>query len=109
MPNRALVGTLTIANGQQESNILSHRGLSNARQIIIAGPNTLPETITLYAAPLTTSTFADLNPVSFNGGAAVSFTGENNLILDAGGFESVGVRAGVAAGGARAFTLWAVF
>jgi hypothetical protein len=109
MPKSARLGTITIANGQTQGNILSNDYFAGARQLCIHGPATLAETVTVQAAPEITALPADLRSLKYNGGAAITMTGPSSMVVDWSGGRSISLVAGAAVAADRVFTVSAVF
>lgn len=103
------LGTITILNGATQGNILSNEMLSAARRLIISGPATLAETVTLQASPEITSNAADLRTVRYNGAAAMTMTGAGQMVVDWPGGRSVSLVAGGAVAAQRDFTVQVQF
>jgi hypothetical protein len=103
------LGTITIANGQTQGNILSSDMLATARRLVISGPATLAETVTVQAAPEVTTNTADLRTLRYNGAAAVTMTGAGQMVVEWGGGRSVSLVAGGAVAAQRDFTVQVQF
>lgn len=110
MPLKAeRLGTITIANGETQGNILSKDLLSAARRLIISGPATLVETVTVQSSPEIETAAANLRTLRYNGGAAVTMTGAGQMVVEWAGGRSVSLVAGGAVAAQRDFTVQVQF
>jgi len=94
--HKAYVGTLSIAAGT-DSNVLSNRNLAMARQLIFdcSGEASFAGTMTLHGGMRSGMAYADLDPVRITPTAADVVLIANKInVVEAGGFESIGLKAG---------------
>lgn len=102
----ALIGTLTIPNGTQNSNELERNRYANYAALSIFAPATLPETVNLQSAD------ADINGANFN----IVRSQATDVVLAAGRTDVVGLlpfprirlRATANVGADRVFQVWGV-
>jgi hypothetical protein len=94
--HKARVGTLSIAAGT-DSNVLSNRQLGMARQLIFdcSGEASFASTMTVHVGMKAGMAFADLDPLRITPTAADVVLIANKVnVVEAGGFESVALKAG---------------
>jgi hypothetical protein len=109
MPKTARLGTVTIANAATQGSIVSSDHLAAAKRVLIHGPATLAETITVQGAAEVVTAAADLRNLKYNGGAAITFTGPTIMVVEWAGGRSISLVAGAGVAGQKDFAISAEF
>lgn len=96
------IGTLTIANGATDSNVITTKlGFGTSTDIIVYVPTTLTGTVTLQVSYLEapTTEWYTLNI----GGTDVTLTAAKAIVVPTSSFRAIRAHSSAAEGGARSF------
>ena len=106
----SFLGTITIANGGTDGNVLSHNLLGSARRIVIKAPSALTAVCTVKGAPTKNVTLANCQPIR-NADLAADYAvvaAKEMHIKDCANLKSIGIVAASAEGADRVFQVYVV-
>lgn len=99
------VVTLTIPNGETESNIVPARlGLGSGSDMTVETPATLTGTVTLYGSWKDSAVSADMKPIYISG-SDVTLAAGKIIPIPSTAWAALQVRSGSAEGAARVFKI----
>lgn len=102
------LGTFTIPNGQQASNVITADVYRGMRALMIAAPQALPEAVRLQTAD-GDGAAPNFNDVHSPPGTTVVIAAAASPVLTAFPFPAMRLFAGAAVGANRSFELWGQF